>query len=88
MRYGFEALLTNEFRTLNGTCAGLIPEGPGYESVSLLNQVCGTVGAEAGEATVDGNKFVKLAFNYSYSNIWVVSQRLPFPDGYPLKGAS
>ncbi|THU77874.1 hypothetical protein K435DRAFT_812067 [Dendrothele bispora CBS 962.96] len=37
-RYGFEPVMTNEFRTLNGTCDSLIPSGPGYENVTLINQ--------------------------------------------------
>ncbi|KAH8978977.1 hypothetical protein EDB83DRAFT_2242945 [Lactarius deliciosus] len=29
--------------TLNGTCSNLVPNGTGYENVSLTNQVCGSV---------------------------------------------
>ncbi|KZT26095.1 pleiotropic drug resistance ABC transporter [Neolentinus lepideus HHB14362 ss-1] len=70
LRYGYEAILTNEFRTLNGTCATLVPSGPGYEGVSLDNQVCTTVGAVPGLPYVDGRKYVALSFQYSYSNTW------------------
>lgn len=70
LRYGFEALLTNEFHTLNGQCASLIPQGPGYEGISINNQVCTTVGSLPGQATVDGNRYVKLSYNYSYSHLW------------------
>ncbi|OBZ76087.1 Brefeldin A resistance protein [Grifola frondosa] len=31
LRYGFEALLVNEFRTLDSQCSTLTPQGPGYE---------------------------------------------------------
>lgn len=74
LRYGFEAILTNEFRTLNGTCSSLVPIGPGYENVALENQVCAVVGALPGQNTVDGKRFVELSFGYSYSNTWMVSR--------------
>lgn len=70
LRYAFESVLTNEFRTLDGSCASLVPSGPGYESVSLANQVCTTVGSVSGSATVNGQTFVKVSYSYSYSNTW------------------
>ncbi|KAH8987621.1 ABC-2 type transporter-domain-containing protein [Lactarius akahatsu] len=70
IRYGFEGLMSNEFRTLNGTCSNLVPSGTGYENVSLTNQVCGTVGSIPGQSTVDGNRFIAISYDYSYSNIW------------------
>ncbi|KAG0700795.1 ABC-2 type transporter-domain-containing protein [Suillus ampliporus] len=70
LRYGFEAVLTNEFHTLNGTCTTLVPQGPGYENISLANQVCTTVGSLPGMTTVDGNTFVNLSYGYSYSDLW------------------
>jgi ATP-binding cassette subfamily G (WHITE) protein 2 (SNQ2) len=70
IRYGFEGLISNEFHTLNGTCSNLIPSGAGYENVSLTNQVCGTLGSIPGQSTVDGNRFIALSFEYSFSNIW------------------
>lgn len=66
-------MLSNEFRTLNGACANLVPQGPGYENISLDNQVCATVGAVSGQNTVDGNVFIELSYGYSYSNTWMVS---------------
>ncbi|KAG5716666.1 Brefeldin A resistance protein [Termitomyces sp. T112] len=70
LRYGFESIIANEFHTLNGTCSNLVPHGPGYEGVSLDNQVCTTVGAVTGLDLVDGNDFIRLSFNYSYSHVW------------------
>lgn len=70
LRYGFEAILTNEFRTLNGTCNALVPSGPGYEGVSLMNQVCAVVGAQPGEDFVNGAAFVKLSYGFDWSNTW------------------
>lgn len=71
IRWGFESIVVNEFHTLDGTCASILPSGAGYESVSLKNQVCTTVGSVAGEATVDGNRFVALSFGYKYRNVWM-----------------
>ncbi|KAF5330166.1 hypothetical protein D9611_010635 [Ephemerocybe angulata] len=71
LRYGFEAILTNEFRTLRGTCSSLVPQGPGYENVSLVNQVCAVVGAQPGEDFVDGANFAGLSFGFTYSNTWM-----------------
>ncbi|KAG1859914.1 ABC-2 type transporter-domain-containing protein [Suillus tomentosus] len=68
--YGFESLMMNEFHTLNGTCSTLVPQGPGYENVSLANQVCTTVGAQPGMPTVDGNAFTYLSYDYKYSDLW------------------
>ncbi|TFY65604.1 hypothetical protein EVG20_g5493 [Dentipellis fragilis] len=70
MYYGFEALMANEFRTLNGTCSLLIPEGPGYENVSPANQACSTVGSQPGQVRVDGNIFIALSYSYYYSHVW------------------
>jgi ATP-binding cassette subfamily G (WHITE) protein 2 (SNQ2) len=68
--FGFESLMMNEFHTLNGTCSTLVPQGPGYENVSLANQVCTTVGAQPGMSTVDGNAFTYLSYDYKYSDLW------------------
>ena len=65
-------MVVNEFHTLVGSCASLIPQGPGYENVSIENQVCTTVGSVPGQAFVDGNAYVKLSYNYSYSHLWRV----------------
>ncbi|KAH9077823.1 ABC-2 type transporter-domain-containing protein [Lactarius deliciosus] len=70
VRYGFEGIMSNEFHTLNGSCSNLVPSGAGYENVSLTNQVCGTVGSIPGQGTVDGNRFIALSYNYSYSHLW------------------
>ncbi|KAF7984807.1 hypothetical protein HWV62_11820 [Athelia sp. TMB] len=70
IRWGFEGALVNEFHTLSGQCASLVPQGPGYEGVQLANQVCTTVGSVAGQATVNGDRFVELSYGYSYGNLW------------------
>ncbi|KAF8597195.1 hypothetical protein BDV93DRAFT_539338 [Ceratobasidium sp. AG-I] len=70
IRYGFEALIVNEFHNLNGECSFFAPSGPGYENVSIMNQVCATVGAQPGETTVNGDAFISASYGYSYSNLW------------------
>ncbi|GAA6000108.1 hypothetical protein JCM10207_006055 [Rhodosporidiobolus poonsookiae] len=69
--FAFEALLTNEFRTLNVPCVTLIPQGAGYEGISVANQVCsGTQGATAGSAIVNGLAYCETNFGYKWSHTW------------------
>jgi ATP-binding cassette subfamily G (WHITE) protein 2 (SNQ2) len=70
IRYGFEALIVNEFHGLKGECSHFVPSGDGYENIGPLNQVCSTVGAEAGQSFVDGDAFVAASYGYSYNNLW------------------
>ncbi|KZT26064.1 hypothetical protein NEOLEDRAFT_1063724 [Neolentinus lepideus HHB14362 ss-1] len=70
LRFGYEGILTNEFHTVNGICATLVPQGPGYEGVSLANQVCTTVGSLPGQVVVDGARYVALSYGYYYHNTW------------------
>ncbi|KAI0922386.1 hypothetical protein AcV7_005930 [Taiwanofungus camphoratus] len=70
LKYGFEALVVNEFSTLNGTCSMLIPSGLGYKNVSLLNQACVTVGALPGQASVSGTLYMKYQYSFHYKNLW------------------
>ncbi len=72
LKYGFESIVTNEFRTLDGSCSNLIPQGAGYENVSLTNQVCTTVGSLPAEDTVNGARFVLLSYGFKWSNTWMV----------------
>jgi ATP-binding cassette, subfamily G (WHITE), member 2, SNQ2 len=73
LRYGFAAILVNEFHTLDGQCSTLVPAGPGYDNINIQNQVCTSVGSEPGRATVDGNRFVNLSYGYTYGELWRVS---------------
>ena len=70
--FSFESALSNEFRTLKGACSNLVPQGPGYENVSLANQVCATVGSVPGQPFVDGSRFLELSYEFSYSHTWRV----------------
>lgn len=80
LRWGFEGLVANEFHTLNGECATLVPSGAGYENVGIANQVCTAVGSVAGSSTVDGNRFIELSYGYSFANVWRVSLSLLSPS--------
>ncbi|PPQ68464.1 hypothetical protein CVT24_005561 [Panaeolus cyanescens] len=71
--YGFDGLMTNEFHTLNGICSSLVPSGPGYEGISLANQVCTVVGSVAGEARVNGGQYLILSYEYYYKHLWRAS---------------
>ncbi|PPQ79035.1 hypothetical protein CVT25_002344 [Psilocybe cyanescens] len=68
--YAFEGIIVNEFHTLDGICSTLVPSGPGYEGISLSNQVCTVVGSQPGEARVDGPVYLDLSFGYSYKHLW------------------
>ncbi|KAH9941401.1 pleiotropic drug resistance ABC transporter [Amylocystis lapponica] len=70
IKYGFEAMMVNEFHTVNGQCQNLIPQGPGYENITLANQVCTTVGSVAGQTLVSGSRYVELSFGYTYDHLW------------------
>ncbi|CCM03954.1 uncharacterized protein FIBRA_06107 [Fibroporia radiculosa] len=70
LKYGFEALMVNEFSTLEASCETLVPSGPGYESVSIANQGCAVVGSVAGSATVSGIRYVELAYGFTYKHLW------------------
>lgn len=66
--------MVNEFHTLNGDCASLVPQGPGYENITLANQVCTTVGSQSGQSFVNGMRYIVMSFGYSYSHLWRVSE--------------
>jgi ATP-binding cassette subfamily G (WHITE) protein 2 (SNQ2) len=69
--FGFEVLLTNEFRKLNVPCASLVPTGPSYAGITPANQVCaGTQGATPGSAIVIGSQYMEQNFGYKWSHTW------------------
>ncbi|KAK1219766.1 ATP-binding cassette transporter snq2 [Marasmius sp. AFHP31] len=71
LRYGFDALMVNEFRTLEGRCDNVIPHGPGYENVDISNQVCPTPGAVPGKESLNGYAFLGLgAHGYKSMHMW------------------
>lgn len=68
--YTVEALMAVEFHGRKAPCQSLIPSGPGFENVSVANQVCAVVGAKPGNDFVLGDDYIGLSFDYHYSNIW------------------
>ncbi|KAL6303777.1 pleiotropic drug resistance ABC transporter [Sparassis latifolia] len=70
VRYGFEAMVVNEFHNLYGSCSTLIPQGDGYENVTLANQVCTTLGSLPGQAEVSGSRYVQMSYGYVHSHLW------------------
>lgn len=72
IRYAFEGIMADEFHTLDGDCSTLVPSGPGYEGISLVNKVCMVLGSQAGQATVSGSAYLGLSFGYYFRNLWRV----------------
>lgn len=67
--YGFEAMITTEFHGRHMSCdsAYLTPHGAGY---SASNTVCSFTGSVSGQDWVDGDRYVSLAFSYSFKHVW------------------
>lgn len=70
--------MTNEFSTLNLECSNLVPQGPGYENITLENQVCAVVGAVPGQTTVNGLRYLKLSYDHEWDHIWRVREHHEF----------
>lgn len=68
--YGFEAMITTEFHGRHMPCdlTYLVPSGAGYSTTS--NNVCAFTGSVKGQTWVDGDRYVKLAYEYSFSHVW------------------
>ncbi|KAK6454996.1 opaque-specific ABC transporter CDR3 [Scheffersomyces xylosifermentans] len=69
LAYAFDALISNEFHDRNFKCSRFIPSGPGYptEGDSIT---CAVLGSTAGSPVVNGDEYIKLAFNYFWKNRW------------------
>jgi ATP-binding cassette subfamily G (WHITE) protein 2 (PDR) len=67
--YGFEALMINEFYGRQFACANLVPQGPGYPT-SGDGVACAAVGNVPGQAWVDGERYLELAYQYKHSHKW------------------
>ncbi|KAI9834089.1 MAG: hypothetical protein M1819_003374 [Sarea resinae] len=68
--YAIEAQMVNEFHGRHSLCTSLVPSGPGFENVSLANQVCAVTGSKPGQMYVDGDEYLALSFSYYYSHLW------------------
>ena len=85
MKYAYEAIMTNEFRTLDLECSNLVPLGPGYENVTLENQVCAVIGAIPGQPAVNGLRHLKPSYSYDWSHMWRVRNSfIPYRTLIPL----
>lgn len=69
VHYAFEILLANEFHGVSFPCDSFIPQGPGY-SQDGNSFICNVQGAVAGETTVSGDRFIEVAYSYSWSHVW------------------
>lgn len=70
MFYCFYSLMGNEFHKRHMACHDLIPSGPGYENVSLANQICSISGSIAGRDWVLGDDYLYKAFDIRWHNVW------------------
>ncbi|KAM0591837.1 hypothetical protein ACHAQF_006332 [Verticillium nonalfalfae] len=70
LAYGFEALMANEFHDREFPCEGIIPHGTGYDILPSDSTVCPVVGALPGSATVQGDRYINMAFAYYHGNKW------------------
>lgn len=68
--YSFESMLTTEFHGRKMPCTPqyLVPHGPGYDPSK--NNVCGFKGSMPNQITVDGDRYMKVAFEYSFTHVW------------------
>ena len=68
--YGFEALLINELAGRQFSCSTLVPSGPNYQAITLVNQVCTAVGSVAGSSFVSGTRFLQESYAYAPTHKW------------------
>ncbi|KAJ3527437.1 hypothetical protein NM208_g10699 [Fusarium decemcellulare] len=68
--YGLESAFINEFVGRRFLCSDIVPSGPGYDSVHGSTTVCSVAGSVPGESTVDGEAYLRIAFNFMASHKW------------------
>lgn len=68
--YGFESVMVNEFRNRDFPCSTFIPQQSIYDKLGSPYQSCMAVGAIPGERTVNGDRYLEVAFDYSQAHIW------------------
>ncbi|QIX01730.1 hypothetical protein AMS68_007247 [Peltaster fructicola] len=66
----FSAMMINEFSRIDLSCDGqsLVPYGANYND--LAHQVCTLPGSQAGNPSVAGSDYVRVAFNYAPVDLW------------------
>lgn len=65
--YAFEILVANEFHNRELDCAAFVP---GYPDLVGDSFICSAVGAVAGRRTVNGDAYIAVSYNYTYSHVW------------------
>ncbi|KAB8229602.1 pleiotropic drug resistance family ABC transporter [Aspergillus alliaceus] len=68
--YAFESFMVNEFNGREFECATIMPSGGPYDSVSINNRICDTVGAEPGSTVVQGTRYLEQSFKYTRRHLW------------------
>ncbi|KAH7071476.1 ABC-2 type transporter-domain-containing protein [Paraphoma chrysanthemicola] len=68
--YTIEVMMAVEFHGRNAPCQQLIPSGPGFENVSIKNQVCAVIGGKPGDSYVSGDEYLALSLEFSYDHVW------------------
>ncbi|USP73527.1 abc multidrug transporter [Curvularia clavata] len=67
--YAFEILLANEFHGVDFPCDSIVPSGPGY-TPSGNSFICNVEGSVTGQNFVNGDRFIQVAYSYSWSHAW------------------
>ncbi|KAL3472647.1 hypothetical protein BJX99DRAFT_249516 [Aspergillus californicus] len=57
--------MVNEFVGRDFECAGIIPSSCKYETISMQNRICSTVGAESGSIIINGAMYLEMSFEYT-----------------------
>lgn len=70
LTYAFESLMATEFHGREMLCSQLVPSGPGYENVSVANQICNAAGAVKGNRYVSGDAYIDHQYHFSYKHAW------------------
>jgi ABC-type multidrug transport system ATPase subunit/ABC-type multidrug transport system permease subunit len=65
--YAFEILIANEFHGREYICSSIVPA---YSTRIGDSWICSSVGAVAGQATVNGDAFIADNYQYYYSHVW------------------
>lgn len=68
--FGFESAMVNEFTGRLFPCDQMVPTGPGYEDIPQDAMACAAKGARPGDAFVDGDEYVRVAFGYEDGHKW------------------
>jgi len=69
VQYGFEALMANEFYNLELECVPpyVVPMVP---NADVRYQSCALQGSTPGTLTVNGARYIQVAYSYSRSHLW------------------